>query len=1382
MRTEGYMQSYLITVVANSNDSQPSQSQDHEIQLKRVSDGYASTFLQGKWWVVDGMHRVQALQQLFIENKIHHPFVSACILKPETPDDKLIQIAYNDNKSQDYRAPTTCADEISRIKVLMQVLAKEGATMSATILARRADGIADGNPTSSTTRAWAGLAMTIGDQAFQIIKEDSAKEDQSLFSRNLLLDYLRLSVFTHQQQVALLKYVQRWYERYNKTRDSVLSQLSNSEQPESSSSSSSSSRRDAKRKQAPKSSFSVLCKFNASDGELACSIYKIIDLQVQALEAKFLAQVKFLRIESTHASTNEKLVQLTDYMWTSEEFFPTLIDAVTKKVSLHWSKPAREASGDLTLLPEFEEKWSNILNDLITCYDVSMEDSEKYEQERKEAIAQGKNPKAVPLPFKKYQTQEQLKALHKRKELQTVQNAAENAEVKTERKSATKRKKKGAKKSASKRQKSKPKAIKTGEKEETKSGDKGDIKSDGKEEIKSDAMEIDTEQKGEDEEVVSSGESGTDSDASTDDETEDTAVSNDNPSHPMLSSDASFVASHGGLPDFSNFSGYIENEEQKLLRLECSKRYQIKANDVMEWLSNSAVKKLYAETADLVILDPPWNRLRIRSDGSNELSNIQPEDRINEAEIKQVAFGIAMLLKPMAHATALIVVHGMEVHKWVVACKEAGLYVENELLTIVRDPSVTYHNNQKGTIGCTFSVVLVHPSSAIIYNYRKEMVAEPPLTYGGMPKYGSVIFGYKPPSRRLLRDHKSLLVGADPARSVKRMGREKGNWLRLTEKHPSLWITLFRRYCDPSVIANSAAYNIVTRMRKEFTHLFRDFWKDPAYGPLCAPMLQILRTRRSGVTYLECLKTLSREVANLCERTRLINAVELDAAKCKQFVKAATALQAALRLHKEKDANPRGQFSPSLAFPLEASWGSIVLPDLQLCSNELKLIQSVNDMSQITVFADDTLRCKEKEQFLSDNHILLFVTLFIACARKSATNPSTLLYVEKFLPLVFPDTVLVASWMTAYDKGGQEGLSKLFNPQLKEQSKEAPYLILPLSVNTNHWIMAIYFKLPAEDGGPQRYRIKVLDSMNAFIDERYSSFLNDFLSALVGQSPEPKQPVIPTSTPLTQTDNSSCGLHVLSYIRRLLQFHFVTGSAFTDCEQMVRWIQFTLTDAAVLSLRNHMLDLLTQCFSPLMWNDENRTGHVITFPIPVPLGLCANCKICHPATSSSIDDSSSPPPSPLIIELFCGTGSGALACLEMESCSYRYVGIEKDEDCVEQANARLQKRYEELHGRKLSFKPSDTQEEEDSVIDEVGVDEIEEDEIEKFLESTPIVEAETVRTSCGVRTSSKPQDVAQEVPSVAGQEVPSAAEQEQGIADAGRTTSFDPNSFLSSQI
>jgi len=152
----------------------------------------------------------------------------------------------------------------------------------------------------------------------------------------------------------------------------------------------------------------------------------------------------------------------------------------------------------------------------------------------------------------------------------------------------------------------------------------------------------------------------------------------------------------------------------------------------------------------------------------------------------------------------------------------------------------------------------------------------------------------------------------------------------------------------------------------------------------------------------------------------------------------------------------------------------------------------------------------------------------------------------------------------------------------------------------------------------------------------------------------------------------------------------------------------------------------------------------------------------------------------------------------MESCSYRYVGIEKDEDCVEQANARLQKRYEELHGRKLSFKPSDTQEEEDSVIDEVGVDEIEEDEIEKFLESTPIVEAETVRTSCGVRTSSKPQDAAQEVPSVAGQEVPSAAgqevpsaagqevpsaaEQEQGIADAGRTTSFDPDSFLSSQI
>ena len=92
--------------------------------------------------------------------------------------------------------------------------------------------------------------------------------------------------------------------------------------------------------------------------------------------------------------------------------------------------------------------------------------------------------------------------------------------------------------------------------------------------------------------------------------------------------------------------------------------------------------------------------------------------------------------------------------------------------------------------------------------------------------------------------------------------------------------------------------------------------------------------------------------------------------------------------------------------------------------------------------------------------------------------------------------------------------------------------------------------------------------------------------------------------------------------------------------------------------------------------------------------------------------------------------------------------------------------------------------------EERGVDEIEEDEIEKFLESKPIVEAETVRTSCGVRTSSKPQDAAQEVPSVAGQEVPSAAgqevpsaaEQEQGIADAGRTTSFDPDSFLSSQI
>jgi len=147
---------------------------------------------------------------------------------------------------------------------------KEGAGITATNLSRRADGISQRNAPSTTTRAWAGLAIAIGDQAFQIIKEDSAKEDQSLFSRNLLLDYIHLSSFTHQQQVALLKYVQRWYERYNKTRDSVLSQLSNSEQPESSYSSSSSSRRDAKRKQAPKSSFSVVCKFNASDGELAC--------------------------------------------------------------------------------------------------------------------------------------------------------------------------------------------------------------------------------------------------------------------------------------------------------------------------------------------------------------------------------------------------------------------------------------------------------------------------------------------------------------------------------------------------------------------------------------------------------------------------------------------------------------------------------------------------------------------------------------------------------------------------------------------------------------------------------------------------------------------------------------------------------------------------------------------------------------------------------------------------------------------------------------------------------------------------------------------------------------------------------------------------------
>ena len=219
--------------------------------------------------------------------------------------------------------------------------------------------------------------------------------------------------------------------------------------------------------------------------------------------------------------------------------------------------------------------------------------------------------------------------------------------------------------------------------------------------------------------------------------------------------------------------------------------------DVESWLRREEVRQQYGGKVDLVFADPPWNILEV--DPRIKSGPILAEDQLLPTTVQAVAHGIKMMLTPTGHA--LICCAEQQLSMWRSALTAVQLHVEANSIVVIRHPE-SLHPQYKtsGLTNGVFYIVVAHASHRVTFNYKTNAVCVAPIHDMGRG-WWNVLVNYRPPhsEMRLLKEHSKLNAQEREMRAGK-----NSNWMRLSEKHPSLWRTLFRRYAEPTVMATAA--------------------------------------------------------------------------------------------------------------------------------------------------------------------------------------------------------------------------------------------------------------------------------------------------------------------------------------------------------------------------------------------------------------------------------------------------------------------------------------------------------------------------------------------------------------------------------------------------
>ena len=261
------------------------------------------------------------------------------------------------------------------------------------------------------------------------------------------------------------------------------------------------------------------------------------------------------------------------------------------------------------------------------------------------------------------------------------------------------------------------------------------------------------------------------------------------------------LEAHSSAPPPPTEAELLEQKRLARWHFECERDYKLISADVKQWLTDAKTIAQYEGKVDLVFADPPWNVME--KDSKSKSGAIEEVDQLCPDTMSAVAAGIKMLLnKKDGHA--LITCSPQQFEVWRTELQRYHLYVEKMPLIVVKKKMHNNHRKSGMTSGCMF-IVVAHSNSMVQWNYESNKCVEP-LHDGGLP-YVNLLYNYMSPPNRLLKNHDSL-----PAVQPTKGRPPMDQYMRVSEKHPSLWRTLFRRYAGPkyntTTEPNTAAQSI----------------------------------------------------------------------------------------------------------------------------------------------------------------------------------------------------------------------------------------------------------------------------------------------------------------------------------------------------------------------------------------------------------------------------------------------------------------------------------------------------------------------------------------------------------------------------------------------
>ena len=437
----GLMPSSTVLVTRNNDAGVLVPDAEEEKRLLALlPDHFRPLYQVGQWSVVDGMHRITAVVRLFESGQVTTPFINAQLLRPDTPDQVKMAIAYAENRKTTRSVSMTLDDELTRIDRARECMRAEQDASSRSTLDKIADVVKylsiqysdAATKADNTTRIYVSIALGLCSEARELIRRDSQLNSAApMFYYNMLYkNNGAIGKWPPAVQTAFLRRVMAWHQQHDTfTADGLVH-----------------------RTQIPLTNTKAIFDL--------CGKIKV---EVDRCDLEMVRLQKSLNVEQWHDGLQMRKAEVYEALWRGR---PDL----DEQVRTNAEAIQRRQGNCCTYLQEF----LNLVRDEVEKhYSLSYEDHCAYEsavaQAREQSIPPPKAPARYYLSLQQLAAkQATLKAEQKKAELKkaAAEKQKQKEEIAAQRAEERKRRKEEKKKAAEEKKKKKQRLLEKQKKEE----------------------------------------------------------------------------------------------------------------------------------------------------------------------------------------------------------------------------------------------------------------------------------------------------------------------------------------------------------------------------------------------------------------------------------------------------------------------------------------------------------------------------------------------------------------------------------------------------------------------------------------------------------------------------------------------------------------------------------------------------------------------------------------------------------------------------------------------------------------------------------------------------------------------------------------------------